>query len=66
MNPVQIVSKETWEADIRGEVQYVTSRSLRILNDMKTKRLRDPIVDQALLDTVIRNLNQLHRYVEIE
>lgn len=61
----ELTSRDTWEDSIRDEVRYSTNKCERLLSDMRAKRLRDPIVDQALLDAVIKEVRSLQARVDV-
>ena len=62
---IELTSRDTWEDSIRDEVRYSTNKCERLLSDMRAKRLRDPIVDQALLDAVIKEVRSLQARVDV-
>ena len=66
MEPVEIISRETWEKGIRDDIKYTTGRCLTLLRHMKSARINSPIVDQALLDTCIKEINMLEARVEVQ
>lgn len=65
MANVEIVSRETWENDIRDSVKYSTTRTMELLRELKHHRQRTPVVDQALLDCCIKEIRALQERVHL-
>jgi hypothetical protein len=65
MPNVEIVSRETWEDGIRDSVRYSTTRTMELLRELKHHRQRTPVVDQALLDSCIKEIRALQERVEV-
>ena len=65
MANVEIVSRETWENSIRADVKYSTTRTMELLRELKHHRQRTPVVDQALLDSCMKEIRALQERIEL-
>lgn len=65
MANVELVSRETWENDIRDSVKYSTTRAMELLRELKHHRQRTPVVDQALLDSCMKEIRALQERVHL-
>ena len=61
----EIVSRETWEDSIRDSVKYSTTRTMQLLSELKHHRQRTPVVDEALIESCMREIRSLQERIHL-